>query len=637
MSRFDDDLRRATAPLAREPLPPDILDEALDAQPSRPRWPALTALVTASLLLAVAVGIGLGQLVPEPTGSPVPSPEPTGEPSPAPVGACEPLAPPAGGEDVVLVYFPCGEPEPGDPASSTRSIARDTPITGRIETAVRAVLGGPTELEAEYGRQAVAPDGSSGLLTRVELADDGLATVDFDSSLRELSNLSASAAAGAFLGSLRETILQFDEVTALELTMDGSCDDFFEHFQAACQHFAKPIEPLADCPIIPPAELPSGAPITEPRAYPGQPMISWGSGADTVTQRPGHRSSGGAPTDPNASVRGHPASVRPTGDEPLPEPFELAWAEGDCPYVVFVAFEGGLDAAIDYAERYGASTAQPTPPPAEPITASVEELGIRLTVTLDRDTTVFETRVYATAEITNVGQGSVFWGHSGTCAWPASIHARPDGPLDLPYGRDDWAGDAGVLKDVTLYEVVDAAEPTFGFSIEEWLDSEGMFGCTTDLRISELPAGETLTHRVAWDTIGFYGMPPASGAYTVEGVFNFMSRGSSPANTEDIDEFSVRLTLPLLVDGPPAEWLSPGQAFDALLEDQAYRSELDRIPRTDWMQSDISFQGDRWVTALFSGRSEAGDQIRALVGSVDARSGAVIDVRIEEREPPSGG
>jgi hypothetical protein len=633
MSRFDDDLRRATAPLAREPLPPDILDEALDTQPSRPRWPALTALVTASLVLAVAAGIGLGQLVPEPTGSPSPSPEPTADVTPAPIGACEPLAPPAGGEDVVLVYFPCGEPAPGDPVSSTRSVARDTPTAQRIETAVRAVLDGPSDLEAEYGRQAVAPEGSSGLLARVELADDGLATVDFDPSLREVNNLSASAAAGAFLGSLRETVLQFDEVTAVELTMDGSCDAFFEHFQAACQHFAEPVEPLADCPIIPPAELPSGAPITEPRAYPGQPMVSWGSGADTVTQRPGLSQSPtqGRPHTP-ITVRGHAGSVAPEDDGS----FELFWRDDGCDYAVWFTV-ADLDAAIDFAERYGPSMAQPTPPPAEPITASVEEEGIRLTITLDRDTTVFETRVYATAEITNIGEGSVFWGHSGTCAFPASIHARPDGSEPLPYGRDDWRGDDGVLKDVTLYDVVDGGEPAYGFGLEEWLDSEGMFGCTTDLRISELPAGETLTHRVAWDTVGPYGMPPAPGAYTVDGVFAFMSRGAYPEGDADLDEFSVSTTLSLAVLGPERDWISPGEAFDAVLSDEMYRSYLANVPRTRWTQSDISFQGDRWVTSLHFGRSEAGEEQNALVGVVDARTGTVLEVRVEEREPPPGG
>jgi hypothetical protein len=74
MSRFDDDLRRAVAPLAGEPMPEGLLDEALDPAPRGPRWPAVAGAATGVLLVAAAAGIGLGGLGPSPI-SPSASPQ----------------------------------------------------------------------------------------------------------------------------------------------------------------------------------------------------------------------------------------------------------------------------------------------------------------------------------------------------------------------------------------------------------------------------------------------------------------------------------------------------------------------------------------------------------------------------------
>ena len=282
------------------------------------------------------------------------------------------------------------------------------------------------------------------------------------------------------------------------------------------------------------------------------------------------------------------------------------------------------------------AVAQPSAPPAEPITASVEQDGIRLTITLDRDRTVYGQRVLATATVENIGADTVYWGHSGTCVHPAGVQARPDDPVRVRPGRDDWPGDEGVLKLVTVDERLADTDPSYGFTPQEWLDREGNFGCTTDLVVSELPAGGSLVQVRGWDTLGHYSMPPSPGGYTVDATFAFMSRGEEPSPVDATDRFSVTVSVPLVVDGPEIDLLSPGEAVDALLSDQRFRTLLADAPRDLWVQQDLTFVDSRWELVLYLSASDTEvEPVDALVGIVDARSGVVLDAMREPR-PPGG-
>ena len=71
---FDDELRRAASELGREPMPPGVLDEALDEQ-SRPRWLLQVAgVMVAGVIVVAGVGVAADQLTPEPSASSVASP-----------------------------------------------------------------------------------------------------------------------------------------------------------------------------------------------------------------------------------------------------------------------------------------------------------------------------------------------------------------------------------------------------------------------------------------------------------------------------------------------------------------------------------------------------------------------------------
>lgn len=556
----------------------------------------------------------------------------------APV-TCEDAAPPLGGQDAVIVHFPCG----GDGtawATGARGAGVGSPPATRLEVALRALLDGPSELERSFGMVGVTPEGSGSLLGSIDLRADGLASIDFDADLLSIDNLSTSASGGAFLTAIRETAFEFAEVTAVELSAGGSCAELFEFFGAGpvCQHQAKPLGPMGDCPVVPPAELPSGSAVTAPRSFPGEPMVSWGSGADTVTQLPGHRDGGpelpdgGTPVE----VRGYAGVVLPVGDIPKSE-VQIGWIEDGCPYIVWVRLGDGIEAAMDYAQRYGPAVALPTPPAAEPVTASVEDQGIRLTATLDRAETVFGQRVTATTTVENIGTDSVFWAHSGTCAFPTSLTALPEEGISLDYGVDDWPGDGGILKSVMVWIRPEVLELGYSFRPEGWLDFEGSMGCTTDYHLSELPPGERLTHIVEWDTDAWYAMPPPPGTYAVEVAFAFESRGQPPSGDQQPNPLTVTLDVPLTVVGPDLTYISPGIAFDALLADADYQAQLASVTRHDWTQSDLLFDDGRWVAALYLGRDADTGPVPVIVGTVDAETGEVMSVTLEERERPAGG
>lgn len=632
MSRFDDDLRAAIAPMVREPLPEDTLHEALDPPSNAPHWPALASAMVAVLVLAITAGIGFSALVPSPSPSASTLPSPSTDSTDAPVASCRNVDTPVAGGDRVLVYFPCGS----DMANGTRVVQVDLDAGARLEATLRALLDGPIDDELEVGMSAVVPAGSEALLSAVSVAPDGLAQVDFDPALRDINNLRTTDRGGAFVRAVRETALQFDEVTAIELRIAGSCDDFYAHFESSCQLFAKPIEHVNDCPVIPPAELPSGAPITNPRPYPGEPMVSWGSGADIVTQLAGDRD--GRPElplgRPPVLVRGYESSVVAMGDLPASQ-ILIRWEEQGCPYAVWVGPDLTIEQALDFAGRFGPVVAQPSAPPAEPITAAVEEQGIRMTITLDRDRTSYNERVWADVTVENIGADVVHWGHSGSCVHAASVLAHPDVPLTLAYGRDDWSGDLGILKRVT----VDDRDPSgFGFTPEEFVDFEGFFGCTLDFVADEVAPGEVVTYRVAWDAETPNELPARPGTYRVEATFSYQSRGELPPIDEEVEDQVVIVRVPLTIDGPEVEWLSPGEAVDAILEDDSFQAQLSNAPRGRWTQSDLTFEDGLWVMSLYLTETDRDSEvIEAIVTTVDAVSGAVTSVELVEGASPPGG
>ena len=349
--RFDHDLRRAAAPLAQEPLSSGVLDPRLDDGAPRAGWPRLVAALAGGAAVAVAALIGLGQLGPD-TGQPSPSPSlPTDEGTSA---SCDEVPAPEPGVDEVLTYFMC-EPPPAEPRAVIREAGSSSEPDEELRIAIEALLAGPTGAERERGYSTVFPPNSE-LLAGVEWQEDGLAIIDFDEAVTE-GALNASHNRFVLFRTLEETAFQFDAVTAIEYRLEGSCADFATYFETMCDHTVKSeaLTSVFDCPIVPPAELPSGAATTVARVNVPAPFsqVSWGSGTDTVTQRVAPNPDQGStqsPDDDLVLIRGERAFVELINDPPE-SLIQIAWIEGECAYINWV--EGiTLDEAIDFARRF---------------------------------------------------------------------------------------------------------------------------------------------------------------------------------------------------------------------------------------------------------------------------------------------
>jgi hypothetical protein len=265
--------------------------------------------------------------------------------------------------------------------------------------------------------------------------------------------------------------------------------------------------------------------------------------------------------------------------------------------------------------------------PGEPITATNEQDGIRVTLALDRDRVAYGERVWAEVTVANTGTDNLYWGHSGTCPFVAEVAVNATVPTDLGYGRDDWTGELEILKFITVATEaasVSAGEAVAGFTPEPWVEVAGNMGCTSDLVTDVVAPGAQLTYRYAWDADAPHELPMQPGAYEAEATFYYMGRGASP-ELEPPDFKPVSVSAPLTVDTPPVDYLGPGEAVDRVLEDPGFLEMLEEAPRIGrWTGATLHFNEGRWVMMLF-----LENPVEAIVATVDASTGQVLEVVID--------
>jgi spore germination protein GerM len=126
----------------------------------------------------------------------------------------------------VDVWFTQGE----EPVAVQRRVA-GAPLDG----ALRALVVGPTAEERADGLGSWFSADTRDVLRRVRV-EDGHAVVDFRGELRDLiPGASSSTGSQLLLVSLNRTVFQFDHVEAVEYSLDGSCDAFWEWLQRSCE------------------------------------------------------------------------------------------------------------------------------------------------------------------------------------------------------------------------------------------------------------------------------------------------------------------------------------------------------------------------------------------------------------------
>jgi hypothetical protein len=617
MSRFDDELRRAVTPLADEPMPDGILDAAFDSPPA-PRWP-IVALAAAGLGLAMALGFGAASLVP--------SPSPTATAGSSVVAdRCEDVPPPAGGGDIVLVYFPC-EAGSLELARGIRSIDSRADADSRLEAAIRALLDGPSALEADAGMVPVVAEGSGALLTHVAIQADGLAVVDFAPAFGDAVP-TETARAGAFINALRATALDLAEVTAIEPRIAGDCQPLFALLGGECQHLAAPIGERPDCPVIPPVELPSGGPPTAPRSHPTEPgTVTWGTGADTVTEQATvfelHLQPHGGYGEP-VRVHGQDGYVGPAMFDEGDAPHLIWWQEGrnpeneleapDCQYIVTLAPGLTRDDAREYVARFDGgvpeSTPTPAPTPAEPPDGIAEQDGIRVTIELDRDRIAPLEQVWAELTVENVGGRTVYWSHPSACTFGFGPYAsiQPDLTEDAQAG-ENWPRDLQGVKERAL------VDQRWGFQLEQSIGFEGGSGCTTASVTDVLGPGQRLTNRAVWDGYAPFGRPALPCDYVVATSFTHYGP-EEPVGVDAVpDQLVVTARIPLTVEGPTVTLVSAVEAVDSILADPEFVEAVDQQPDVATNVT-LEFGDGEWLLVL-----EYGD--RVIRAAVDATTGLV--------------
>ena len=171
-------------------------------------------------------------------GATQPTPQVSATPTPAQamVGCTEPTIPP---EAPVYAFFSCADGEPSDVKPVARQAQAADPLS-RLDAAMIALVGGPTEGERAAGYISWFSEETELAFNSVTLDDDGLAIVDLADIRQVIPNASTSAGSEMLLAQLNATAFQIDEVTAVEYRIDGSCDDFWEWVQRSCEVVRRP-------------------------------------------------------------------------------------------------------------------------------------------------------------------------------------------------------------------------------------------------------------------------------------------------------------------------------------------------------------------------------------------------------------
>lgn len=136
-------------------------------------------------------------------------------------------------QQVVIVYFHCDLPDQqrGRTVAPVHRPVADSPAV--LESALGELLRGPTEAERAAGFYSPFSEGTSRVLRRVAI-EDGLARIDFAGDFRRIDNVGTTGVSGQIYGELNRTVFQFDSVTAIVYSLEGSEQAWCDLHEAEC-------------------------------------------------------------------------------------------------------------------------------------------------------------------------------------------------------------------------------------------------------------------------------------------------------------------------------------------------------------------------------------------------------------------
>ena len=613
MSRFDDELRQAASRLAREPLPADILDKALDGSSPPPRRMLAAAATTAALLAVVAVGVGVGRLIPEPSPGPSDSalPSLTADPSPhavrheIEVNGVHMTAELDSdrGQDGEPVYLTVTVENRGAEPVYWSQSGCEWSTHVWVEPAPSFNWGRTWDGEAAELKQS---------LMYIWGYDD--APYNFGPAEREPMSSTGCFLSGAGRQELAPGAAVTDELAWLP---EGP--------------FGMPLptqayEVTASFPIIPatgddPYDRDSSDnvrltfEITVEGAGTGYLMP--GEAVDVVLEdeRLWAMLGGVQP------IRWIVPSLAYSSEQwviSIPIGKETARMEPDFTIIARVDAPTG---ELTYLQSSESATQAPT---LEPLSDSVEVDGVvRFTLSLDRDRTTPGQPIWAYLTIENLGSEELSWSTTGGCPlWPV---ARSEGPpVEEPYGRTDWTGDSGALKRVIVGDGPDLEHP---FRPEEYIGvAAWSWNCDLMATTEMLGAGERRTYRSIWYGETGTGVPMPSGPYFVDADLAVFG----------VDE-PLSVSVPLAVVGENDDWLAPGEAMDLFLEDATFKALLAEYPGNRWNSQDLVFEDERWKVRIYVSVTPTDwTHVGAVLGTLDARSGHIYGVRFDPDARPPG-
>lgn len=205
---------------------------------------------------------------------------------------------------------------------------------------------------------------------------------------------------------------------------------------------------------------------------------------------------------------------------------------------------------------------------------TIEEDGLRISITLDRNPMPAGEVTGATYRVKNVGPTSANWTSDG-CESPVGLNGEMTG-IRLHPGIQATA-QGSRFKFLALHDVEDGIV-RIGFVPERFL-GRGTYGCG-DIAIGhELKPGQQITRRGFWDgAVSRRHGPPPTGAVRLTGWAGYFSRMHDGEETPLGDNGVLRPVLDAWITaGHDPAWLDLPEVVDAALADPQLQAWLDKV------------------------------------------------------------